>query len=60
MLTKENVISAINELPEPLDIDDVLEKIILLEKIQKGIEQSEKGQVIPDEELDQRLESWLV
>ena len=57
MLTKEDVVSAINELPESFNIDDVLEKIILLDKIQKGIEQSEQGQVIPDEELDKRLES---
>ena len=60
MLTKENIISTINNLDEPIQLDDVLDKILLLEKIEKGIEQSEKGQVISDDELDKRLEKWLV
>ena len=60
MLTKENIISTINNLDEPIELDDVLDKILLLEKIEKGMEQSEKGQVISDEDLDKRLETWLV
>lgn len=60
MLTKENIISTINKLDEPIQLDDVLDKILLLEKIEIGIEQSEKGQVISDDELDKRLDKWLV
>ena len=60
MLTKENIISTINNLEEPIKIDDILDKILLLEKIEKGMEQSEKGQVISDDDLDKRLEKWLV
>ncbi len=60
MLTKENIISTINNLEEPIELDDILDKILLLEKIEKGMEQSERGQVISDEDLDKRLETWLV
>jgi len=59
MLTKENIISTISKLPEPIVLDDILEKIILLDKIEKGIEQSESGQVIADDVLDSKFESWL-
>jgi hypothetical protein len=60
MLTKEKIITTINNLQEPITFDDVLDNIILLDKIQKGLEQSESGRVISDEELDKRIESWLV
>ena len=60
MLTKENIISTINGLQEPIILDEILERIILLNKIEKGIEQSKNGQVISDSELDKRIESWFV
>ena len=60
MLTKENVISTINNLQDPITLDDILDKILLLDKIEKGLEQSDNGQVISDEVLDQRVQLWLV
>ena len=60
MLTKEKIISTINNLQEPITFDDVLDKVMLLEKIQKGIEQSKTGHVISDDDLDKRIEAWLV
>jgi len=60
MLTKENIISTINELNDPISFDDILDKMFLLEKIEKGIEQSEKGLVISDAELDKRIEVWSI
>ena len=60
MPTKENIITTINNLSEPITIDDILDKILLLEKIEKGMEQSENGQVIDDDDLDSRLDSWHI
>ena len=59
MTTKEKVISSINKLPDNVSIDDILDQIILVEKIEKGIDQSDRNQIVPDEELDQRLGKWL-
>ncbi|MBM2815602.1 MAG: hypothetical protein HW421_2364 [Ignavibacteria bacterium] len=57
MITKEKIITGINSLQDPISIDDVLDKILLLEKIETGLEQSEKGRVIPDNELDKWIEN---
>ena len=54
------MISGIKNLPDTVTIDDILDQIMLVEKIEKGIDQSAKNQVVPDEELDQRLAKWLV
>jgi hypothetical protein len=60
MLTKENIITTINGLEEPFVLDDILERIILLEKIERGLEESKNNQVFSEEEVDKRIESWLV
>jgi hypothetical protein len=59
MLTKEKVIESINNLPNKFTIDDLIERIILLDKIQTGLEQSNNNQVISDDELDEKLSKWL-
>jgi hypothetical protein len=55
MTTKDKVISGIKKLPDSVTIDDILDQIILVEKIEKGIDQSSKNKIVPDDELDQRL-----
>jgi len=59
MTTKDKVIQRLNKLPDNVTIDDILDQIILVEKIENGIEQSNNNQVVPDDELDQRLGKWL-
>ena len=59
MNTKDKVIQGLNKLPDTVTIDDILDHIILTEKIEIGIDQSNNNQVINDNELDKRLEKWL-
>lgn len=60
MNTKDKIIQRLKKLPDSVTIDDILDQIILVEKIERGIEQSENNQVIRDDELDKRLEKWLM
>lgn len=59
MLTKSNVIKTITKFPEHFSIDDLVDKMILLDKIEKGLQQADNNQVISDEELDKKIEEWL-
>jgi len=58
MTIKDKIISVINKLPDTVTIDDILDQIILVEKIEKGVEQSNRNEIIPDDKLDQRLGKW--
>ena len=55
-MTKELVISTINELDEPFSFDDFLEKLLFIEKVERGLMQSENGKTISDDELDIRVQ----
>jgi hypothetical protein len=60
MITKEQLIETIKQLPPEFSVDEVMERILLLEKIETGLQQSQKGKVTPDEDLDKKLPKWLV
>ena len=60
MITKEKLIETINQLPAKFSVDEVIDKIFLLDKIETGLQQSRKGQVTSDENLDRKLPKWLV
>ena len=59
MLTKSRLKEQIEKLPEQFSIDELVESLILIEKIENGNKQSEKGEVIEDTELDNEIEKWF-
>ncbi len=59
MLTREKIIDTIKKLPEQFSLDEVLDRIILLDKMETGLQQSEKGQITPEDKLDGKLPEWL-
>jgi len=59
MLTKEKLLQTINGLPDKFSLDDVLDRIILLQKIEIGLEQSQAGQTHSTDEAKGKLKKWL-
>ena len=59
MLTKTHLISTFDKLPENLTIDQVIEHIIFVGKVQKGLEDSENGRVFTTDKAREKLNKWL-
>lgn len=59
MITKEKLIQAIQQLPDSFSLDDVIDRIILLQKIEIALGQVRTGDVHTEEEAKKRLEKWL-
>ena len=59
MITKEQLIKSISSLPDKFSFDDLLDRIILLDKIETGLSQSEKGEINTTEQAKQKLSKWL-
>ncbi len=60
MLTKDKVISGIKRLPDSVTIEEILDQIILLEKIEKGIDQADRGEVFTEEQVEAKVAKWFV
>lgn len=59
MTTKEKVIRTVQSLPDDASIEDAMERLLLLAKVERGLQQAEAGQLIPHEEVKERMAKWL-
>ena len=61
MLTKEKILESIKAMPEDNfeDIDVLLERIVVLDKIERGLKDVEEGNVISNEEMKTVIDSWF-
>ena len=61
MITKVKLLELIKKMPEDKfdDIDILLDRIILLEKIENGLNDIKEGNVISEEEMETVIESWF-
>ena len=59
MATKEQMLKIIQDLPEDASIEEAIERLYLLEKIERGIAQADAGQTVPHDEALRRLSKWL-
>lgn len=55
MLVKDQLHAIAEELPSDASIEDAIEKLILLHKIEIGIKQADEGKVIPHNEVETRV-----
>ena len=59
MDTKKKILKVMDELPENVTVEDAMEKLYFLYKIEKGIEQADKGQKIEHQKVKESMKKWL-
>ena len=59
MPTKEQMLKAIEELAADATVEDAMERLYLLQKIENGIVQADAGQKVSQVEAGQRVARWL-
>lgn len=58
MLTKDTVRQSIDNLPDSFTIDELIEQLIFVEHIEKGIKQSNEGKTVSNDEVKSMIEKW--
>lgn len=56
---KQAIQQVLDELPDEVDVDQLLDRIILLEKIEEAERRIAAGEGVGHDEAKQRLEAWL-
>ncbi|OHB72940.1 MAG: hypothetical protein A2Z25_24780 [Planctomycetes bacterium RBG_16_55_9] len=59
MTTKEKVLQAVSSLPDDASIEDAMDRLLFLAKIERGLQQANAGQTIPHAEIKERMAKWL-
>ena len=56
---KKIALDTISELPDEVSLDEIAERIEFLAAIQKGMDQLDRDDGIPHEEVKRQLATWL-
>ncbi len=55
---KQEAISAIAKLPDSADIDEIMYRLYLIDKVRKGEDAIKRGEYTAIEDLRKEIESW--
>ena len=59
MSDKQMVLDSIERLPENASLDVIAERVEFLAAVRKGLDQIERGQTVPHDEVKRQLATWL-
>jgi predicted transcriptional regulator len=51
-MNRNKIIETIKEFPNEVELDALFEKLIFIEKVEKGIEQADKGETIDHDKVE--------
>lgn len=57
-MTKEKVLEAIKDMPKDFQLDELIDKLIFIEKVEEGIKQVSEGQAVPHEDVKKIISEW--
>ena len=57
-MKKDKVLEAVNELPVEFDFDKLIERLIFIDKVEKGLQQLDKGETKSHDEAKRIIKSW--
>ncbi len=57
-MTKKDILKALEGLPEDASVEDAIDRLVYLYKIERGIQDADAGQKISQEEAKARMAQW--
>ncbi len=58
MMKKTTVLSALNELPKEFNLDELLERLLVIEKIDEGLKEAKAGKTVSHENAKKIISKW--
>jgi hypothetical protein len=59
MLLKSKIQETVDSLADEIEIDDLLERFVILNRISEAEKQIENGQVYTNEEIENDIKEWI-
>jgi len=59
MLSKAKIREQIEQLPEHFTIDELIERLVFLNKVESGLNDSSNGNTISENELECVIKKWV-
>lgn len=59
MITKEQLYKQIESFPDKFNIEELIEKLLLIDKIDKRVKESNSDITISEKQLDRDIKEWF-
>jgi predicted transcriptional regulator len=59
MIKKEQILAAVNQFPDEVPLEDLIEKLIIIQKIDNGLDDIKEGRTYTNEEAKKKISKWL-
>ena len=59
METKQQILKVLEGLPDDARVEDALDRLYLLYKVERGLRQADSGELISQKEVRERMAKWL-
>ena len=59
MITKEKLKAHIEHFPDEMTMDELIDRLIFIEKLEKRIQESEAGQSISEDQMKLEMAKWF-
>jgi predicted transcriptional regulator len=57
-MQKSTIIHTLNELPNKFNLDEFLERLIVIEKIDEGMEEAKTGKTVSHDKVKKLVAKW--
>lgn len=57
-MKREKAIETVNEFPQEFNLDELIERLIFVDKIEKGLDQVNQGLIKSAEEVKEIVKKW--
>ena len=57
-MKRDKAIETVKEFPQEFELEDLIERLVFLEKVEKGLQQVEQGQTIPHHKVKEITKKW--
>ena len=57
-MKREKVIDAVKELPQEFDLEELIEKLIFVEKVEHGLNQLDAGKTTAHQQVKEIVKRW--
>ena len=59
MEAQQQMLKVIEELPDDAGVEQALDRLYLLYKVERGLREADRGQLLTQEEVRERMAKWL-
>ena len=58
LAAKQEALQIIAEMPDDADMNEIMYRLYVLDKVRKGQDAATKGEIVTSDELEREIESW--